>query len=131
MTINELLIRTLRDEEVAVVEPGLYTGNASQYYLFRVDEIGDDFGDDTAGGILYLTTVYYVCPREYNSIHRRRLTRQRLHAAGFTWPDIVDATSETDAKGADSGRLWQRWVFECEISGGPDGEVEPDGEYVV
>ena len=124
MTLNEKLRGLLLDDVIKVAEPGIYTGTESQYCIFRADELGADFGDDGPGAVRYLVTVHYFCPWDFNSIAERQALRRRLFEAGFTWPDLTDASTAEKSKSAGAEDLTQHWVLGCEYVGGLDGEVE-------
>lgn len=106
MTINQRIIAAM-DFGVPCV-PGIYKGTADEYITFNYNSMPDDFGDDAPGHEVNLVQVHYVCPVRQDSVARRKSIKQKLFAAGFTWPDM------TDAKDADS----QHYVFECEIAEG-------------
>lgn len=75
-----------------------------RYYTFVCQSFGDDFGDDEPGCERWLVHVHLFAPLVDNCIQRIRDTKQALFAAGFTWPQVEDATDEDG----------QHYVFECE-----------------
>ncbi len=80
----------------------------ARYYTFSCDSMGDDFGDDGPGAEVWLVQVHLFAPLGENCIRRARETKRALFAAGFTWPDMTDAT-DTDG---------QHYVFECKAAQG-------------
>ena len=84
----------------------------ARYYTFSCDSMGDDFGDDGPGAEVWLVQVHLFAPLGENCIRRARETKRALFAAGFTWPDMTDAT-DTDG---------QHYVFECETVQGLEVE---------
>jgi len=123
MTLEELIVSTLLDNEVTIVERDIYTGDAPLYYTYHFDELGDSFGDDIAHLLRSLVQVHFFCPHGYESYKRRRLTRKRLVEAGFTWPATINASVSLDNKSAGEEKLEQHWVFECEYTTDVDGEI--------
>ena len=86
-----------------------------RYYTFVCSSIPDDYGDNTPGHERWLVSVHLFAPLDENCIQRAQRTKQALFAAGFTWPEVVDATDQDG----------QHYVFECETVGAvPDEEVE-------
>lgn len=106
MTVNDLIIAAM--DFGIPCEPGIYKGTEDEYITFNYNSMPDDFGDDTPSHEINLVQVHYVCPVKQDSVARRKEIKQKLFAAGFTWPDMTDATD------ADS----QHYVFECEIAEG-------------
>ena len=83
----------------------------ARYYTFSCDSMGDDFGDDGPGAEVWLVQVHLFAPLGENCIRRARETKRALFAAGFTWPDMTDATDG------------QHYVFECKtVQGVPEEE---------
>lgn len=76
----------------------------ARYYTFSCNSLGDDFGDDVPGCERCLVSVHLFAPLNENCIRRVRKTKRALFAAGFTWPEVVDATDQDG----------QHYVFECE-----------------
>lgn len=105
MTVNAIIKSTL-DPFGDEVQAGEYIGKADRYYTFNYSIIGGDFGDDAPGHERYIVQVHFICPRTFNSVAQIQQTKQRLYAAGFTWPNVTNAS---DADG-------QHIVFECETA---------------
>lgn len=79
-----------------------------RYYTFACQSFGADFGDDGPGCERWLAQVHLFAPLAENCIRRARETKRALFAAGFTWPDMTDATDQDG----------QHYVFECETAAG-------------
>lgn len=76
----------------------------ARYYTFSCNSLGDDFGDDAPGCERCLVSVHLFAPLGENCVRRVRETKGALFAAGFTWPQSVDATDQDG----------QHYVLECE-----------------
>lgn len=76
----------------------------ARYYTFSCNSFGADFGDDAPGCERCLVTIHLFAPLDENCIKRVKATKQALFAAGFTWPQTVDASDQDG----------QHIVFECE-----------------
>lgn len=95
------------------VENVVYQSTEKQYYTFNYSTLGADYGDDAPGHERYLIQVHYFAPLNVNITQRVKETKRALAAAGFTYPETVNATDE-------DGR---HIVFECETAGAAE-EVE-------
>lgn len=117
MSVNSKIIAALADEEVGIVEPGIYTGSAETYYTFNFDSMGTNYADDEPNHERYLVQVHFFCPAGTNSLARRKLTKQRLYAAGFSWPSETQVEpGEKSSSSADTDSvLRQHYVYECEL----------------
>ena len=113
MTVNERIIAALKPEGFPV-KPDLYDGQEDIFYTFNFDTRGELFADDAPQCEVCLIQVHLTCPRRFDSVELRRRTVKRLFQAGFTYPEVTNA-SDKDA---------QHYVFECEWIEG----VEADGQ---
>ncbi len=86
-----------------------------RYYTFACSSFGDDYGDDEPGHERWLVSVHLFAPPGENVIRRARKTKRALFAAGFTWPEMVDASDQDG----------QHYVFECEAM---DGIIDEEAE---
>ena len=102
MTVNTRIISAL--EDVAPVEPDIYTGDSLDFITFNFDIIPQDFRDNAPLRELYLVQVHYFCPGGAPSLSQRSAIKRRLFARGFTHPREINATDEEG----------QHFVFECE-----------------
>lgn len=78
----------------------------ARYYTFSCNSFGDDFGDDAPGCERCLVSIHLFAPLNENCIQRVKATKRALFAAGFTWPQSVDATDQDG----------QHYVLECETA---------------
>ena len=86
-----------------------------RYYTFSCTSFGDDYGDDAPGHERWLVSVHFFAPLGENCVQRARETKRALFAAGFTWPEFVDATDQDG----------QHLVFECETAdAASEGDME-------
>lgn len=92
------------------VENTEYKGEAARYYVFNYSSTGADFADDEPGHEKYFVQVHLFAPLCENLTKRIKQTKRALFDAGFTWPEMVNA-SDGD---------WRHLVFECEIAEGVD-----------
>lgn len=113
MSINQRIMDALSDFGYPV-SPTVYEGEAEQYFVFNYSTMGADFGDDAPQQEKYLVQVHFFCSPSFNSVGRAKQIKRKLFAAGFTWPEMTNA----------SDRDGQHLVFECEAAEG----VDPDGE---
>lgn len=80
--------------------------NPKRYYTFSCDSFGANFGDDEPGCERCLVHVHLFAPLDQNCFRQVRKTKKALFAAGFTWPEVTDATDQAG----------QHFVFECETA---------------
>ncbi len=106
MSVNSRIIAAL-DLGIPCV-PVVYTGAATEYITFNYATLPDDFGDDAPAHERYLIQVHYVCPLSTNPIPKQNVIKQKLVAAGFTWPEMTPAGDGTI----------QHYTFECEDAEG-------------
>lgn len=103
MTLNQRLIAALEAFGDPVV-PGMYLGQAKRYYTFNYDLIPAQFSDNGPRYYRALIQAHFYCPWKTDSTERRTDTAGALVKAGFTWPELIDASDEDG----------QHYVFECE-----------------
>lgn len=118
MSLNETIIAALSPLGYPVV-PDKYTGTEPVYLTFNYSRQGALFADDMPWLDVCLVQIHLFAPYGWDSVAARREVRQRLFAAGFTWPQETDAGAGDDTEDPDG----QHIVFECEIEEG----VELDG----
>lgn len=95
------------------IENAIFHGKEERYYVFNYSTVGADYADDGPGHERYLIQVHLFAPLRENITQRIKQTKRALFDAGFTWPELVNASDE-------EGR---HIVFECETAGG----IDPDG----
>jgi hypothetical protein len=109
-TINEIIIASL--DFGYPVKPGAYTGEEKTYFTFNYTSEGSDFANDAPNHERNLVQVHFYCPLDFDCVSIRKQVKQKLFAAGFTYPVVTDA----------SDKVSQHLTFECEIAEGADGE---------
>ena len=117
MTVNKRIIGALSGFGNPVV-PNVYDGKGDTYYTFNFSTFPINFGDNVPLHERFLVQVHFVCPPEFNYVSRCAKTRRLLHEAGFSWPTMINATTEYRNSGAD----YQHFVFECELVDGLDAD---------
>ena len=115
MTVDERLIAALRPLGYDVANAVSFS-HSDRYYAFNYFVMPTDYADDEPEHERYLVQVHLFAPLAENITQRKRDTRKALHAAGFTWASIEDASDE-------DGR---HIVFECEIAEGVDDGDDDD-----
>lgn len=105
MTLNRRLISAL-SAVVPEVAPDIYTGEASTYITFHYDLIPTQFAGNVPVFYKALVQVHLFLPLGENSLSRRGEIFTALVGAGFTWPEVINA-SDKDG---------QHFVFECEAA---------------
>lgn len=107
MSIESRIIVALAPLDYKVY-PNNYDGADEIYFVFNYNTFGDDYGDNRPQHEKALIQVHLFCPHEFNSVQLRKSAKLALLYAGFTYPNMTDA----------SGKEGQHWVFECEIAEG-------------
>ena len=100
------------------VENAVYHGDAKKYYTFLDNTIGTDYADDAPNHEKHLVSVHFFAPLSGNISADIKATKRALFAAGFTWPEVINASDDT-------GR---HFVFECEDVEGVD--VDGDDGFI-
>ncbi|MBD5356515.1 MAG: hypothetical protein HDR88_06115 [Bacteroides sp.] len=81
-------------------------GHPLRYYTFACDSFGAAFGDNEPGCERCLVHIHLFAPLNQDCFRQIRDTKRALFAAGFTWPQVTDATDQDG----------QHFVFECETA---------------
>ena len=95
------------------VVSSIYFGKEKEYFVFLFSVIPGMHSDDAPTIERYLTQLHYFCPHDVDCTQLRQEVKARIFAAGWTWPDEVNASDDTS----------QHYVFECELIGGIDGKT--------
>ena len=103
MTVYEKL-RTTMASLVPVCVPGDYDGPESEYCVFHIDAQPDVFAEGSPAAVVCLIIMDWYCPKNQNTVLKRRQICQTLASSGFTYPYVTDAS---DSK-------TQRHVFQFE-----------------
>ena len=67
---------------------------APVYFVFNYSSLGVGYADDEPTGELSLIQVHLFAPLSMNITALKRRTKAAIHAAGFTWPELTDASDE-------------------------------------
>lgn len=113
MSVNQKIMQALSG--LAPVCPDVYCGKANTYLTFNYTTRGAAYADDAPSFDANLVQVHLFCPLKFDSVKLRGQVRAALFAAGFTWPDVVNAEDGSMQKN-DAGK--QHYVFECEMEEG-------------
>lgn len=94
------------------VFPMVYTGPLMKYVVWNYEIIGQVWAEGQPHAARYLVQVHLYLPSKEEPRGAILALSQALDAAGFTWPDLVNAS---DNEG-------QHWTLECEYT-------DPGGVY--
>lgn len=106
-TVDEKLLRVL-SAIVPAAAPNLFDGDALEYITWQYSTIPVIFAESRPHMARYLVSVHLFLPNGENPNGKKLEICQDLHAAGFTYPSITNA----------SDKLSQHYVFECEYADG-------------
>lgn len=70
-----------------------YNGDAETYFTFNLQAIPAVFADDTPDADIWLIQLHLYAPFTQDTTKLRRQVRKAIHEAGFTYPDLTDASS--------------------------------------
>lgn len=90
------------------VFPQMYTGPLLRYVVWNYNQIGQVYAEGVPHAARYLVQVHFYLPHKEDPRADILSLSRALSAAGFTWPDVTDA-SDSDG---------QHWVLECEYADG-------------
>ena len=84
-----------------------------------VDDYGADFGDDEPGCNVTPIQLHYYCPVDEDFLSIKNEIREKLFAAGFTYPQITVLENEGPFQVYDGSKertleAMRHLVFECE-----------------
>lgn len=92
MTVNERIIQALAPLGIYIT-PDFYGGGKEEYITFNyADDRAEDFGDNMSLHVVAYMQVHYFAPMEKNYLYVKKRIRKTLLTAGFTYPDVTDAT---------------------------------------
>ena len=106
-SVNKIITAALKPFGLPVAE-NLYEGTKKEYitYNYADDAVGD-MGDDVPQAYVAYMQVHYFCPLDKSYADMKRRIRKALINAGFTPPEVVDASDLADRT--------RHLVFECDI----------------
>ena len=90
------------------IYPHLYTGPLLRYIVWNYSVIPTLWAESRPGAARYLVQVHFYLPHKESPRAAILALQRALADAGFTWPDITDASDEDG----------QHWVLECEYADG-------------
>lgn len=108
MSVDEALQTALQPLYPGLVFPQLYTGEELEYLVTNYTVLPQVFAERAPRAARYLVQVHYYLPHKQNPNPGKLRISRALFEAGFTWPDIQDATD----------REGQHYVLECEFVNG-------------
>lgn len=118
MTVNEKIINALKQFGIPVF-PDFFDGDAPEYFTFNyADDRPADFGDDIPLHIVAYMQIHYFCGMDKDYLSIKKKIRKALFDAGFTYPEVTDATIVEDGI--------RHLVFECEIENEDELLVQED-----
>lgn len=92
------------------VFPHVFTGEGTKYFVWNYSVINTLWAESRPNAARYLVQAHYYCPHRENPRETLLAAERALVDAGFTWPELTDASDEEG----------QHWVLECEYAdGGP------------
>lgn len=107
MTVNETIKNALEPFGIPVVAD-FFGREEKEYFTFNyADDRAADFGDDIPLHVVAHMQIHYFAPMAKNYLHMKKQVRKALLAAGFTYPQVTDATILSDKI--------RHLVFECSI----------------
>lgn len=107
MTVNEKIKNALEPFGLPITAD-FFGGDAEEYFTFNyADDRSEDFGDDEPLHVVAYMQIHYFSPMERDYLSMKREVRKALFKAGFTYPEVTDATIISD-------RI-RHLVFECSI----------------
>lgn len=109
MTMDER-IKAALDGFGDPVENTVYSGKKPMYYVFSYFTNGLLYADDNPLIEHYFIQVHLFAPLCENITQRIKQTKKALNDAGFTWPELTNASDKES----------RHIVFECEATEGVD-----------
>lgn len=107
MTVNEKIVQTLSSFGLPVTTD-FSGGGANEYFTFNyADDRATDFGDDEPQHVVAYMQIHYFGPMEKDYLSFKKKVRRVLFNAGFTYPEVTDASVTADKI--------RHLVFECDI----------------
>ena len=67
---------------------------AETYYAFNYSTHGTGYADDEPTGEVSMVQVHLIAPLNVNVSGLVKQTKQALYNAGFTWPQVTDASDD-------------------------------------
>lgn len=70
-----------------------FNGDADTYFVFNLQAVPSAFADDAPEADIWLIQLHLYAPFTLDTTKLRRKVRNAIHEAGFTYPDMQDASS--------------------------------------
>ena len=122
-SMNKIVVAALSGFKLPVAE-NIYEGTAASYFVYNyADDILADAGDDDPQAYVASMQIHYICPLQQSYSDMKRRIRKALIDAGFTPPEVTDASDTADRT--------RHLVFECEMENIYDLESAPEEVVVV
>ena len=121
-SVDQILVNTLSHiapvwNSVKENEAHDQASEPEMYFVFNYSTFGTGYADDDPTGEIYIIQVHLFAPLATNLTRIKNKVKAALHAAGFTWPEVVDASDDKS----------RHIVFEFQHAEG----VVPDGFLFV
>lgn len=114
-SMNRIVVSALSVFQLPVAE-NIYEGTASEYFVYNyADDVLADSGDDEPQAYVASMQIHYICPLQRSYSDMKRRIRKALVDAGFTAPEVTDASDTADRT--------RHLVFECEMENEYELEV--------
>lgn len=92
MSIASRIIEAVSFTKLPCVQVS-YNGNEETYFTFNLQAIPSAFADDSPDADIWLIQLHLYAPFTLDTTKLRRRVRNAIHNAGFTYPDLTDASS--------------------------------------
>lgn len=91
MSIEERIVRAVAPIGLPCAHPN-YDGEEKTFLTFNLDAIPDNFADDGPLHERWIVQLHLFAPVTQNTRKLRKEIRNAVFAAGFTYPDQIDAS---------------------------------------
>lgn len=92
-SVNEKIVNALATTGYKVYTNS-YTGGDDVYFVFLNDIVPQLFANDEAQYVINNLSLHFYCPLTMNTIALRKEIKKLIQAAGFTFPNEIDASDE-------------------------------------
>jgi hypothetical protein len=107
MTVHKKIIETLKPFGIPV-RPDFSSDVKEEYFTFDIiDDRAEAFGDNEPIAVTAYLQIHYAAPVEKDYLELKKQVRKALMRAGFSYPEVTDATTRGDSV--------RHLVFECSI----------------
>jgi len=81
------------------------TGTASTYFILMVDSVPTRFRNNRPTKVRYSIVLHLVAPITYDDVSIRDSIKDALFSAGFSYPDLIDASNDKESEGTVETRI--------------------------